>query len=126
MGGSSISGQPAPDWQTRINETLRRAVKRSARVNGLPPMSEHTMPRKTKPKLFSAADPENRRVDAADHLTTPELIEAYLDEAIATGYAAVIRQALSVVARARRRLAGKANASRRRGDRGSPGPETAG
>ena len=70
-----------------------------------------TMPRKTKP---------------FDYLTSPELIEGYLDEAIATGDAAVIRQALSVVARARRRLAGKANASRRRGVRGSPGPETAG
>ena len=70
-----------------------------------------TMPRKTKP---------------FDHFSSPELIEAYLDEAIATGDAAVIRQVLSVVARARRRLAGKANASRRRGVRGSAGPETAG
>jgi len=72
------------------------------------------MPLKTKP------------FDAADPLTSPELIDGYLDEAIATGNPAVIRLALSVVARARRRLAGKANASRRKGVRGSPGPETAG
>ena len=49
------------------------------------------MPRKTKPEPF-------------DHLTTPELIEGYLDEAIATGDPDVIRLALNVVARARRRL----------------------
>ena len=86
-----------------LNDELTKRVKRALKSG-----------RKTKP------------FDAADHLTTPELIEAYLDEAIATGDAAVIRQALSVVARARRRLAGKANASRRRAVRGSPGPETAG
>ena len=46
------------------------------------------MPLKTKP------------FDAADPLTSPELIDGYLDEAIATGNPAVIRPALSVVARA--------------------------
>ena len=51
------------------------------------------MPLKTKP------------FDAADPLTSPELIDGYLDEAIATGDPAVIRLALGVVARARRRLA---------------------
>ena len=35
--------------------------------------------------------------DAADPLTSPELIDGYLDEAIATGNPAVIRLALSVV-----------------------------
>lgn len=42
--------------------------------------------------------------DAADDLTSPELIEGYLDEAIATGDPEVIRLALGIVARARRRL----------------------
>ena len=77
-----------PGLADAINETLLCAVKRSARVNGWPPKSEHTMPRKTKPEPF-------------DHLTTPELIEGYLDEAIATGDPDVIRLALNVVARAR-------------------------
>jgi DNA-binding phage protein len=57
------------------------------------------MPLKTKP------------FDAADSLTSPELIDGYLDEAIATGNPAVIRLALSVVARARRRLAVKRRAT---------------
>ena len=39
----------------------------------------------------------------ADRLTSPELINGYLDEAIATGNAAVIRLALRVIARARSR-----------------------
>ena len=46
-----------------------------------------------------------RPFDDAAPLTSPELIDGYLDEAIATGDPAVIRLALSVVARARRRLA---------------------
>jgi DNA-binding phage protein len=48
------------------------------------------------------------------NLTSHEVIEAYLDAAIATGDAAVIQRALRNVARARRRLIGKA--SRRRDD----------
>ena len=48
---------------------------------------------------------KTKHFDAADPLTSPELIDGYLDEAIATGNPAVIRLALSVVARARRRLA---------------------
>ena len=63
------------------------------------------MPLKTKP------------FDAADPLTSPELIDGYLDEAIATGNPAVIRLALSVVARARRRLAVRRPAGRRKSDR---------
>jgi DNA-binding phage protein len=56
------------------------------------------MPRKAKPRR--------------SNLTSHELIEAYLDEAIATGDAAVIQRALIIVARARRRLTGKANRRR--------------
>ena len=62
-------------------------------------ISPGRMPLKTKP------------FDAADPLTSPELIDGYLDEAIATGNPAVIRLALSVVARARRRLAVKRRAT---------------
>ena len=50
------------------------------------------MPLKTKP------------FDAADPLTSPKLIDGYLDEAIATGNPAVIRLALSVVASERIRF----------------------
>jgi probable addiction module antidote protein len=57
------------------------------------------MPRKTKPKLFSAADPEIRPFDAADDLTTPELIEGYLNEAIATGDPHLVQKALGIAAR---------------------------
>ncbi|BCW90029.1 hypothetical protein sos41_31970 [Alphaproteobacteria bacterium SO-S41] len=41
------------------------------------------------------------RFDAAEYLTSPEVIAAYLEEAAATGEAAVIARALGAVARAR-------------------------
>ena len=41
------------------------------------------------------------RFDAAEYLTSPELIAAYLEEAAATGEAAVMARALGAVARAR-------------------------
>jgi probable addiction module antidote protein len=68
-------------------------------------------------KRFARAPKSGRKTksfDAADDLTSPELIEGYLDEAIATGDPDVIRLALGNVARARRRLARRAL---RKGDR---------
>jgi DNA-binding phage protein len=47
---------------------------------------------------------ETKPFDEADYLTSEKLIEGYLDEAIATGDTDVIRLALNVVARARKRL----------------------
>jgi probable addiction module antidote protein len=57
--------------------------------------------RTVKTRLFSAADLKIKPFDVADYLTSPEMIDGFLNEVVASGEPAAIQHALGVAARAR-------------------------